>query len=282
MIEKTLDCPGPPAHRLAYYEWAGPKGAGTVLCLHGLTRNGRDFDTLAEALASDFRVVCPDMAGRGRSQWLDDPMLYAYPLYLADMAALIAALGVQSLDLVGTSMGGNIGMLWAAQQGSPIRKLVMNDIGPLIAKQGLKRIRRYAGLDPSFEDLAALEAGLRKVFAAFGPLTDEVWRQMAEHSARHSPDGRLGLAYDPKIAAPFKKGWFVRNIDLWQYYDAVTCPVLVLRGAESDILRAADAQAMTRRGPRARLIEFPGIGHAPSLTAPDQIKAVRDFLLGHA
>ena len=282
MIEKTLDCPGPPAHRLAYYEWAGPKNARTVLCLHGLTRNGRDFDQLAAALASDFRVICPDMAGRGRSAWLDDPMLYGYPLYLADMTALIAALEVQSLDLVGTSMGGNIGMVWAAQPGNPIRKLVMNDIGPLIAKQGLKRIRRYAGLDPSFKDLAALEAALRSVFAAFGPLTDQVWRQMAQHSARLKPNGRLGLAYDPGIAAPFKKGWFVRDIDLWQYYDAVTCPVLVLRGAESDILRAADAKAMTRRGPRAKLIEFAGIGHAPSLTAPDQIKAVHDFLLDHA
>jgi pimeloyl-ACP methyl ester carboxylesterase len=282
MIEKTLHCPGPPAHRLAYYEWAGPKAARTVLCLHGLTRNGRDFDSLAETLSSDFRVICPDMAGRGRSQWLDDPMAYGFPLYLADMAALVEALGIKSFDLVGTSMGGNIGMLWAAQQGNPIRKLVMNDIGPLIAKRGLKRIRRYVGLDPSFKDLAALETALRSVFAGFGPLTDDVWRQMAAHSARTKPDGRLGFNYDPKIAAPFKKGWFVRDVDLWKYYDAVTCPVLVLRGAESDILREADAQAMTQRGPRARLIEYPGIGHAPSLTAPDQIKSVREFLLGHA
>ncbi len=286
MIEKTLDCPGPPAHRLAYYEWAGPKGTNgrvrTVLCLHGLTRNGRDFDILAQALSSDFRVVCPDMPGRGRSQWLDDPMAYDYPLYLADMAALIAALAVETVDLVGTSMGGIIGMLMAARPNSPIRRLVINDVGPLIAKQGLKRIRRYVGLDPSFKDLAALETALRSIFAGFGDLPDDIWRSMAAHSARIKPNGRLGLDYDPKIAAPFKKGWFVRDVDLWKYYDAVTCPVLVLRGAASDILRAADAEAMTARGPRARLVEFPGIGHVPSLTAPDQIKIVREFLLGHA
>ncbi len=210
MIEKTLDCPGPPAHRLAYYEWAGPQGTNgrvrTVLCLHGLTRNGRDFDILAQALSSDFRVVCPDMPGRGRSQWLDDPMAYDYPLYLADMAALIAALAVETVDLVGTSMGGIIGMLMAARPNSPIRRLVINDVGPLIAKQGLKRIRRYVGLDPSFKDLAALETALRSIFAGFGDLPDDIWRSMAAHSARIKPNGRLGLDYDPKIAAPFKKG----------------------------------------------------------------------------
>ena len=280
MIEKTLDVVGPPFHRLAYYEWAGPQEARTVLCLHGLTRNGRDFDFLAEALASDFRVVCPDMAGRGHSQWLDDPMAYDHPLYLADMAALIGHLAVETVDLVGTSMGGIIGMLMAARPDSPIRQLVINDVGPLIAKQGLKRIRRYAGLDPSFKDLAALEKALRSIFAGFGDLPDDIWRKMAAHSARTKPNGWLGFNYDPKIAAPFKKGWFVRDIKLWKYYDAVSCPVLVLRGTESDILRAADAQAMTERGPRVRLVEFPGIGHAPSLTTPEQIEIVREFLLG--
>jgi pimeloyl-ACP methyl ester carboxylesterase len=282
MIERTIELPGPPAHRLTYYDWPGPQGAPAVLCIHGLTRNGRDFDVLARELSADFRIICPDMAGRGKSQWLDNPAFYAYPLYLADMAVLAASLGLQRIDLVGTSMGGLIGMIWAAQPFNPIRKLVINDVGPLIAKQGLKRIRRYAGLDPSFKDLAGLEAVLRRAFAAFGPLTDKVWREMAEHSARVKPDGKLGFAYDPKIAKPFKKGWFVRDIDLWQYYDAVSCPTLVLRGAESDILRASDARKMTQRGPRARLIEYPGIGHAPSLTAPDQIKAVRDFLIDHA
>jgi pimeloyl-ACP methyl ester carboxylesterase len=290
MIERTLEIPGGlpglPAHRLTYYDWPGPSRASgpapVVLCIHGLTRNGRDFDELAKALSTDFRVICPDIAGRGKSQWLDDPNAYAYPLYLSDMAVLVASLGLPRIDLVGTSMGGIIGMIWAAQPVNPIRKLVINDVGPLIAKQGLKRIRRYVGLDPSFKDPAALEAGLRKAFAEFGPLTDATWREMARHGARVKPDGSLGLAYDPKIAAPFKKAWFIRDIKLWNFYDAIACPTLVLRGANSDILRAADARKMTQRGPRARLIEYPGIGHAPSLTAPDQIKAVRDFLLGDA
>jgi len=279
MIEHTLACLGRHGfHRLAYYEWTGPPSAPTVLCLHGLTRNGHDFDTLADALRTEFRVIALDFPGRGQSEWLRHPNDYVTETYAAAVAALIARLGVERVDIIGTSMGGLVGMALAAQPGNPIRKLVINDVGPLIAKSGLKRIRRYVGRDPSFVDIAALEATLRWVFAGFGNLPANIWRRMAEQSARRKPDGTFGFNYDPKIAVPFKRGWSVRDISLWNVYDAITCPTLVLRGADSDILRRADAEAMTRRGPRAKLVEFAGMGHAPSLTTPDQISCVRDFL----
>ena len=278
MIARELSCLGPHGfHRIAYTEWAGPAGAPTVLCVHGLTRNGRDFDPLALALSRRFRVVCPDVAGRGQSEWLSHAGDYGYPLYLADMAALIARLDVETVDWVGTSMGGLIGMMLAAQGATPIRRLVVNDIGPLIAKEGLLRIAAYVGADPVFPGLAQLETYLRAVSASFGPLSDAQWRHLAEHGARRRPDGTLGRAYDPAIAAAFQG--VADDIDLWPVWDAVSCPTLVLRGADSDLLRADDAAAMARRGPRARLVEFPGIGHAPALMAEDQIAIVEDFLV---
>lgn len=280
MIERDLLCLGPHGfHRLAYADWPGPSCGRTILCVHGLTRNGRDFDWLAQALSQRARVVCPDMPGRGRSEWLAHPEDYAYPLYLSDMVALIARLEVDEVDWVGTSMGGIIGMLLAALPGTPIRRLVLNDVGPLIAAEGLARIGGYVGRDPSFADLAALEAALRRFAAPFGPLSDEEWRHLATHSARRRPDGTLGLAYDPRIGDVFRAGP-LPDIDLWLQWEAIRAPTLVLRGESSDILRRADAEAMTRRGPRARLVELPGIGHAPALMASDQIAVISDFLGG--
>lgn len=280
MIERELSCLGPHGfHRLAYVEWPGPPGAPTVLCVHGLTRNGRDFDFLAAALAERYRVVCPDMPGRGRSAWLPHPEDYAFPVYLADIAQLLARLDVAQIDWVGTSMGGIIGILLAALPGAPIRRLVLNDVGAVIAAEGLGRIAGYVGQDPSFPDLAALEAVLRRVAAPFGPLSDAEWRHLALYSARRRPDGSLGLAYDPHIGDALRQAP-AQDIDLWAQWDAIACPTLVLRGAESDLLRAADAAAMTRRGPRARVVELAGIGHAPALMAADQIALVQQFLLG--
>jgi len=277
MTERTLSCLGLHGfHRVAYTEWAGPPGAKTVLCVHGLTRNGRDFDDLARVLSRRYRVVCPDVAGRGKSEWLTHAADYGYPHYLADMTALIARLDVEAVDWVGTSMGGLIGMMMAAQPGSPIRRMVINDVGPLIAKEGLLRIASYVGADPVFTDLAELEAYLRKILASFGALSDAQWRHLAEHGARRRPDGTLGRAYDPAIAEAFKT--IEGDIDLWPVWDAVKCPTLVIRGAESDLLRSADAAAMAVRGPRAQLVEFPGIGHAPALMAADQIAVIEEFL----
>jgi len=280
MIERSVSCLGPHGfHRLAYRDWPGPKDAPVLICVHGLTRNARDFDTLAAALSAHYRVICPDMPGRGDSEWLAHGADYDNPLYLADIAALTARLDVERVDWVGTSMGGIIGMLLAAMPGAPIRRMVINDVGPVIPKDGLQRIADYVGLDPKFPDLAALGAMLRFVHAPFGPLTDEQWHKMAEQSSRRLPDGSYALHYDPKIAEPFK-AMTGKDVEFWDQWDKITCPVLLLRGAQSDILRRSDAEAMTQRGPRARLIEFAGIGHAPALLVEDQIAAVRDFLLG--
>ncbi len=266
-------------HRIAYTDWGDAASDRVVVCAHGLTRNGRDFDWLAEDLAdAGFRVVCPDVVGRGRSDWISNPALYGYPQYLTDMTALIARLGVAEIDWVGTSMGGLIGLLLAAQPRSPIRRLVINDIGPFVAKAALERIGDYVGNDPLFEDVAALEAYIRLIYAGYGDLPDECWRQMAEYTTRVRADGRLGLAFDPGIAHSYKNAP-VGDVDLWSVWDSVRCPVLVLRGANSDLLLPETAQAMSVRGPRAELVVIPDTGHAPSLMLGHQIAEVRKFLL---
>jgi pimeloyl-ACP methyl ester carboxylesterase len=281
MIERTLTCIGPQGfHRLAYTEWPGPKpDAPVLLCVHGLTRNSRDFDALAQALSSRYRVICPDMPGRGKSEWLGVAGDYGYPVYLGDITTLIARLDVERVDWVGTSMGGIIGMLFAALPNAPIGKLVINDVGAQVPKAGIERIGAYVGLDPGFADLAAFEAALRRVHAPFGPLSDAQWRHLATHSSRRKPDGSVGFNYDPKIGEAFNQGP-LNDVVLWPSWDAIKCPVLVLRGAQSDILPASAAAEMTQRGPRAKLVEFAGIGHAPALMAADQIAAISEFLLG--
>lgn len=278
MLERSFLALAPHGfYRLAFTEWGASAGR-TIVCVHGLTRNGRDFDPLAAALAPYGRVICPDMPGRGRSGLLAEAGDYAYPTYVAAAAALLARLGADEVDWVGTSMGGIIGMFLAAMPGSPIRRLVLNDIGAVIATDGLKRLGTYVGRDASFSDLDALERALRRIAATFGPLTDAQWRHLARHSAWTRPDGTLGWAYDGRIGDAFQGGE-PRDVDLWATWDAITAPTLLVRGADSDILRHDDAVAMTGRGPRARLVELPGIGHAPALMADDQIALVRDFLL---
>ena len=286
-------------HRMHYTDWGDPASPRIVICVHGLTRNCRDFDFLAQALAGDCRVVCPDIAGRGRSDWLARKEDYSYPQYMRDVTALIARLtvwpvatswlgklcrvlgrghGVRSIYWVGTSMGGIIGMLLAACPNSPIRKLVVNDIGPLIPKAALERIATYVGDDSRFQTFEELVAYVRQVSAPFGPLTDAQWHHLTLHGARQHDDGRWGMCYDPDIALPLRNAP-LRDIDLWQYWDAIACPTLLLRGAESDLLPREIAEQMRNRGPRPRVVEFSGVGHAPMLLAQDQIAVVRDFLL---
>lgn len=280
MRARNLPVMGPQGFvNLAYWEWDGPPGAPVVICVHGLTRNGRDFDTLATALSANSRVVCPDMPGRGASDWLGDGSGYSFAFYLAVMSALYARLDVAEVDWIGTSMGGLIGMLFAGLPNAPLRRLVLNDIGPLVPKEGLTRIGAGISDDPAFTSRDELEAYLRKTSAGFGPLSDTQWRQLAAHSGRTRGDGRLGLAYDPKIGEPFK-AHEPEDVDFRSYYDRLRCPTLALRGADSDLLRAADFAQMAERGPRARLVEFPGVGHAPALMSPEQISPIRDFLLG--
>lgn len=264
-------------HRVAYVEWGMRDAPRTVICVHGLTRNGRDFDVLARSLSDTHRVVCPDVAGRGRSEWLAVSDEYAYPTYCADMAALIARLRVEQVDWVGTSMGGLMGMMLAAQPGSPVRRLVLNDIGPFIPQAALERIGTYLGLDLGFDSVDEVDAYLREVHAPFGSLSDEQWRHLAEHGHRVRGEGVLGLAYDPRIAEPFRANP-PEDVDLWALWDAVQCPVLVLRGAESDLLLPEVAEQMRTRGPGAEVVEFSGAGHAPALMAPEQVRVVADWL----
>ena len=264
-------------HRMAYVAWGDGEAAHNVVCVHGLTRNGRDFDALATTLAESRRVVCPDVVGRGQSDWLRDPHQYQTAQYVADMAALIARMDVGWVDWVGTSMGGLIGMALAAQQGSPIRKLVLNDVGPFIPKAALEAIAVYCGKAPPFPDEAALEDYLRRIHASFGPLTDAQWRHLATHAARQTEDG-IVLAYDPRIAEPFEAVQPIADIDLWALWDAIRCPVLVLRGETSNLLSQETAAEMTARGPKAQIVEIPGCGHAPALMDPQQIKIVDDWL----
>jgi pimeloyl-ACP methyl ester carboxylesterase len=268
-----------------YFEWGDPAAERVVICTHGLTRNGRDFDTLAQALLPEFRVVCPDIAGRGKSDWLEAKEDYGYLQYCADITALIArvtagAAASKHIYWVGTSMGGIIGMLLASRPKTPIEKLVLNDVGTVIPKAAQERIAAYVGKDPRFKTFEELEAYVRFVGAPFGPLTNAQWRHLTETGAKRHEDGSWGLCYDPGIGIPFQKAP-IADVDLWMYWDAITCPTLLLRGVQSDLLLRETAAAMTLRGPKPKLVEFNGIGHAPMLMADDQVKLVRDFLLAN-
>jgi pimeloyl-ACP methyl ester carboxylesterase len=265
-------------HRNTYWEWrSNLADAPCLVAMHGLTRNGRDFDAVAASLSDRFNVVCPDVVGRGKSGWLPDGALYSYPQYLADAAALIARLATASVDWLGTSMGGLVGMMLAAQPSTPISRLILNDVGPFVPKASLERIGSYVGQDPRFADFIALEAYLREVLADFGKLSDADWAHMALHSARRRPDCSYGLAYDPAIAQAFRAGP-IADVDLWPVWDRISCPVLILRGGQSDLLLADTAAQMVRRKANATLVEFPECGHAPALMDAEQIGVIRDWL----
>lgn len=265
-------------HQLAYSYWPAAAGAGRrpTVCVHGLTRNARDFDLLGERLALRGPVAAPDMPGRGQSAWLPVAADYGYPVYLGSVAALIARLDVDEIDYVGTSMGGIIGMMLACQPGSPIRRLVLNDVGPFIPVASLQRIADYVGLDPAFDSVEEIERYYRFVHAPFGALTDAQWRHMAETSHRVRADGRIGLGYDPAIAEAFKAAPLA-DVDLWPFYDRIACPTLVVRGAKSDLLLAETAREMTQRGPKAELYEVAEAGHAPALMDEAQIDRIERF-----
>lgn len=268
-------------HRMHYYEWGDAHNPRVVICVHGLTRNGRDFDFLAERLSrADFRVVCPDIAGRGRSDWLAAKRDYGYPQYAADLTALLARVtrsADQQVSWVGTSMGGLLGMVIAARPGNPIEKLVVNDAGMIVPKAALERLAGYVGKEPLLPTLDALEAHIRTISAPFGTLTDAQWRHLTLYSAKQHAEGAWGVRYDPAIGAAFEGE--LADIDLTAYWDAIACPTLLLRGADSDLLLRETAEAMTQRGPKAKLVEFQGMGHAPMLMCDQQVEAVRDFLL---
>jgi pimeloyl-ACP methyl ester carboxylesterase len=266
-------------HRMAYTEWGEHDNPNVLVCVHGLTRSGRDFDDLARALADEYRVICPDVVGRGHSDWLRDPAGYGFPQYVADMVALLARLDVEAVHWLGTSMGGLIGMFIASLEDSPITRLVLNDVGPLITAESLRRIGEYVGRAPKFETYEAAETYIRLVCAPFGNLSDAQWRHLAESSLRHASDGQLEMRYDPGIGTAFRQALLVQDVDLWPIYDRIRCPTLVVRGADSDLLTPETLRAMAVRGPRPRTVEIPAVGHAPTFLDAEQIAIVREFLL---
>ena len=298
MTQPTLEfvqCPDATGgHRMAYWQWGNPQAGHIIVCVHGLSRQGRDFDVLAKALVAQggdrIRVVCPDVVGRGQSDRLKDPMGYQIPTYAGDMLALLAELKPVTLDWVGTSMGGLIGMVIGAQPDTalpaPVRRLVLNDVGPTIQWQALQRIGQYLGNAPRFSSLAQAAQAMWAISTSFGPHTPEEWLALSAPMVKPMTDvqGGVTLHYDPAIAVPFraltKESATASEAVVWQLYDTIRAKTLLLRGADSDLLSGETAQAMTARGPKARLVEFAGVGHAPTLVAADQVALVADFLLG--
>ena len=282
-LHRTVTCCHPGGlHRVAYREWVpagAPPDVRTVLCVHGLTRSGRDFDPLAGRLVAEgLRVVCPDMAGRGDSDPLPAGSMYEVPRYVADCVTLVARLGVERVDWVGTSMGGLVGMVLGSLPGHPIGRLLVNDIGPVIEPTGLERIRGYVGANASWDSFEAAEAALRETMRDFGPHTDEQFAHLSRHHFRRHPDGRWRVHHDPAIAEPILAGGTGAPDSLWGVWDAIDCPVTVLRGADSDVLSDATLETMAARKPGTGVERFEGVGHAPTLIAEDQVAAVLRFL----
>jgi pimeloyl-ACP methyl ester carboxylesterase len=282
MRQRTVQCLSPAGlHDMAYVEWGDADNPRVLVCVHGLTRCGRDFDFLAQAMADRYRVVCPDVVGRGRSAWLRNKNFYTVPQYCADMVTLLARLDAETVHWVGTSMGGLIGMALAAQEKTPISRLVLNDVGPVLTAASVARIGEYVGRAPRFASIEEAETFVRFVSMPFGALSDAEWRHLTVHTMRSLPGGGFEMAYDPGIAEPFRQSMGDgKDVELWPIYEAVKCPTLLLRGAQSDLLSPETARQMTERGPRAKMVEVAGVGHAPMLMAADQIAVVRDFLLG--
>jgi pimeloyl-ACP methyl ester carboxylesterase len=266
--------------RMAYTEWGDPHIRKVAVCAHGLTRNSRDFDDLAIALVGQgYRVLCPDVLGRGQSERLFDPSGYGYPQYMGDMATFLARCRADRVDWIGTSMGGLLGMFLAATPGTPIRRLLINDVGPFIAADALKRIMDYVGKAPSFPSLDAAETYLRTILAPFGALSDEQWAHLTRHSTWADPKDaqRWVLAYDPAIAQPIMQAE-IQDVDLWPLWGQIKVPVMVVRGAQSDLLSAETAQRMVSEHGQCAFLEVADAGHAPFLASAEETSRISDWL----
>lgn len=264
-------------HRMRVYRW-GAADAPPVLCIHGLTRNARDFDFLAQALAARFHVIAVDMPGRGRSEWLAHKQEYGVPFYLANLQFILQQLGIARMRWVGTSMGGILGMAMAAHAPGMIEKLVLNDIGGSIPGSALARLGGYVGKRAAFSTRTAGEAALREIYAPFGIREEHIWQHIFTHSLEALPNGTARLAYDPALGEGMNTDAAQPDMHLWEMWDKVTCPVLVVRGGESDILTQETTREMQRRTPGMRLYTVPGAGHAPMLADAGEIAAVAEFL----
>ena len=269
-------------HRIAYTEWGTSSNTmAPVVCVHGLTRNGRDFDRIAQYLNErNYPVFCPDMAGRGDSDWLNNPLNYTYEQYIADTTIMIAKTNASELNFIGTSMGGLIGMFLASQPKSPIRRLVLNDIGPQISLKGIARIATYAGKDPDFYSLEEAKQHFKIAFADSGPLTDQELQEITESSIRETTKGKFVSKLDQAIkVVPIKSkiAWksvihplktlegVLFDIELWSVWKNITCPVLVIHGKKSDILLSSTVTKMQQTHANVEVIEVPDVGHAPTL-----------------
>ncbi|MFL6709689.1 MAG: alpha/beta fold hydrolase [Massilia sp.] len=285
---KSVQCISPAGlHRMSYKEWGDAANPRVLVCVHGVTRVGDDFDALAADLSDTYRVVCPDVVGRGRSGRLRNPMFYAIPQYVSDMVTLIArvtAEGASTVDWFGTSMGGLIGMVLAGQPDAPIGKLVLNDIGPTLDPVAMQRIAGYIAQDLRFDSFEQGAQFVREVSASFGPHSDEQWRKLAADVLREGPDGKWVRHYDMGLAEPLKlstpESAKAGEAALWAAYDAIGCPTLLVRGEHSDLLSRETAERMLARGPRPEFAEIAGTGHAPTFIDPAQIAIARRFLLG--
>jgi len=264
-------------HKVAYRDWGSIESPETVFCLHGLTRNSHDFDQLAQALSKKRRVVCPDTVGRGESEWLDTPSQYRLAQYNVDLDVLTNKIGCEEFDIIGTSLGGLMGIVMAGMKKSPVRRLIINDIAPEVPFEALKRLTAYLGQNMFFEDLDAVETFLRSSLAPFGPMTDEDWARIAVTSS-HVTEGGYNLSYDPAISKNYKKFWSLIYFNLWKFWNNIQCPVLILRGMDSDFLTKPLLKRMQERLPHADVIEFEGVGHTPTLNAPIQIDPILEWL----
>ncbi len=279
----SVQCLSPAGlHRMAYAEWGAPDNPNVLVCAHGLTRTGRDFDRLARAMRDQYRIVCPDVVGRGRSEWLRDAAGYGLPQYVSDMVTLVARLDVEKVHWLGTSMGGLIGMGLAGQPGSPITRLVLNDVGPRINPEAVARIGDYVGKSVRFANEDEAVDYITLISLGFGLKSRDDWREMTRTVLKRDGDGFV-LHYDPKLALPIKAMTpeiaAASEAALWKVYDQIRCPTLVIRGETSDLLSRETAAAMSQRGPHATVVEFAGVGHAPMFFDAEQIEAVRSYLL---
>lgn len=282
---KFVQCLSPAGlHKMAYKEWGDRDNRKVLVCVHGVTRISDDFDNLARELCHEYRVICPDVVGRGRSDRLRDPRYYHVPQYVSDMVTLLARADADTVHWLGTSMGGLIGIGLASLADSPLRKLVLNDVGPALNPVALQRIGDYIDQDVRFASFDEAVRYIREISLPFGPHSDDEWRKLAGDVLRQDDEGKWVRHYDLRLAAPFKAATPESTQQaeklLWMAYDAISCPTLLVRGAQSDLITHQTAQEMSTRGPKAKVVELPGVGHAPTFMHADQIDIVKHFLLG--
>jgi pimeloyl-ACP methyl ester carboxylesterase len=264
-------------HRIVYQDWGDEKNPKVLICVHGLTRNSRDFDYLAQDLSSEYRVIAPDIAGRGQSDWLSDPALYTLQQYIDDMSLLLADLKVKQVDWLGTSLGGLMGMAIASQPHSPIKRLILNDIGPVIKKESIAYLATSLAGTPHFKSLDELKSFLKEAYSAMGPLEKEQWEHMVTYDHRITSEGNITRNFDPKITR-WVSSMTNSDIAMWDLWGSIQCPILILHGEQSVILTPDICEEMLERNPHASLVTIPGVGHTPSLMPKSQIEIVQKWL----